>query len=396
MTFDLSSFTSWIENCKRHMERTPQMNEQNTKAKLITPLLELLGWDIHTDIELEYPVRVGSSTVRVDYALMLNGKPVVLVEAKGFDTDIGPSQAEQVISYGRLQSVKWAIITNGKDLRILNTQPGNKYEQCLFKKLTVNEYLANIGVLKLLSKDGVSNGDIEKAYLEFKTAVDYVNSLRTNKKALSAEISSIISKDANNRILPLIESEVASFIDAWITKVSRLPVVDSNPVEEFKSDNHSTEVPEKMPITRDWPDQVYGPDGDRFMAKVSDNAKDFFSSILALNGRDDFSVKWGSIGFSLRANVGDKNIPIGWGFNKTSSPGEVFEFKLKMMKMVRGNEVVVQKYRKLLMNYDFVEQCGSSKDVKIIFEKKLSEAQIIAVLDVIKDLAAEINRNGLE
>ena len=92
------------------MEQTPQMNEPNTKAKLINPLLEILGWNIHTDIELEYPVRVGTSVNKVDYALMVDGKPSVLVEAKGFDTEIGPDQAEQVISYGRVESVKWVIV----------------------------------------------------------------------------------------------------------------------------------------------------------------------------------------------------------------------------------------------------------------------------------------------
>jgi hypothetical protein len=36
---------------------SPQMDEENTKRKIIEPLIELLGWDIlSSDVELEYSV----------------------------------------------------------------------------------------------------------------------------------------------------------------------------------------------------------------------------------------------------------------------------------------------------------------------------------------------------
>jgi len=68
------------------IENSPQMDEENTKRKIIEPLIELLGWDIlSSDVELEYSVQMGSGTKKVDYALKREGTPVVFVEAKGCD-----------------------------------------------------------------------------------------------------------------------------------------------------------------------------------------------------------------------------------------------------------------------------------------------------------------------
>ena len=60
---------------KRSLKETP------TRTIIIDPLLEALGYDVRDpdEVQLEYPTVDGKS---VDYALLINGKPVLLVEAK--------------------------------------------------------------------------------------------------------------------------------------------------------------------------------------------------------------------------------------------------------------------------------------------------------------------------
>ena len=50
-------------------------SEANTKKRIIEPLLGFLGWNLlSNEVRLEYPVRIGTSTPKVDYALMLEDK----------------------------------------------------------------------------------------------------------------------------------------------------------------------------------------------------------------------------------------------------------------------------------------------------------------------------------
>ncbi len=60
------------------------LKETPTRTIVIDPLLEALGWDVRDpdEVQLEYPTVDGKS---VDYALKINGRPVLLVEAKPLD-----------------------------------------------------------------------------------------------------------------------------------------------------------------------------------------------------------------------------------------------------------------------------------------------------------------------
>jgi hypothetical protein len=134
---------------------------------------------------------------------------------------------------------------------------------------------------------------------------------------------------------------------------------------------------------------------NEFMNKVSDNALGTFEAVLALNGKGGLEVEWGSVGFSLKTRVGNQKIPVCWGFNKVSKNGEVIEFKFSKMRDVLDYDVMADKYRKTLLNLDFTEQFLMVKEVKVIFEQKLNEERINNLIAVIKDLAKEIQKNGL-
>jgi predicted transport protein len=77
-----------------------------------------LGWDVRDpdEVQLEYPTIDGKS---VDYALKINQKPVLLVEAKPLNdplTDV--KDVTQTTGYAANDGIVWCILTNGVRWRV--------------------------------------------------------------------------------------------------------------------------------------------------------------------------------------------------------------------------------------------------------------------------------------
>ena len=92
---------------KRSLKETP------TRTIIVDPLLEALGWDVRDpdEVQLEYPTVDGKS---VDYALLINQTPVLLVEAKALDDPLNDVKAiTQVVGYAANDGVVWCVLTNG-------------------------------------------------------------------------------------------------------------------------------------------------------------------------------------------------------------------------------------------------------------------------------------------
>jgi len=62
---------AYVEYAKSVIDDAPQMNEANTKAAVLHDFLDLLTWKIPANTQLEYPVKVGTRSYNVDYALLL-------------------------------------------------------------------------------------------------------------------------------------------------------------------------------------------------------------------------------------------------------------------------------------------------------------------------------------
>jgi len=97
-----------LENLRRHI-----LKETPTRTIIIDPLLESLGWDIRDpdEVQLEYPT---VDKKFVDYALKLNKKPVLLVEAKALDDPLNDVKAiTQIVGYAANDGIEWCVLTNG-------------------------------------------------------------------------------------------------------------------------------------------------------------------------------------------------------------------------------------------------------------------------------------------
>ncbi len=93
--------------------------EEETKAKLITPFVEALGWNKFDNSEFRMEYTDSMTDRRPDYALFGEGSetPDVIVEAKQIGTELD-DHINQVCDYLRIFSAKWGVLTNGEDFHI--------------------------------------------------------------------------------------------------------------------------------------------------------------------------------------------------------------------------------------------------------------------------------------
>ena len=199
---ELSSIVTAIGNFSK---TTWTSSESNTKKKIIEPLLEILWWDPRrNEVMLEYPIRIGSTTKYVDYALMLEDKPVVLVEAKPFDTTLSYDDSGQIISYGRVEDVQWVVLTNGRKLKVLDTKEGKHEKECLVTEVDLERLPIQANDLNLISRESILTGDIEAATKRLAATKHAIRNLKLKQQQIAEEFKKILlkitGKDAENRV----------------------------------------------------------------------------------------------------------------------------------------------------------------------------------------------------
>jgi predicted transport protein/predicted type IV restriction endonuclease len=132
----MRSIVSCIEQLRMELTKHGKrdLKEYPTRVIFIDPLLEALGWDVRDpdEAELEYPTIDAKS---VDYALKINRKPVLFIEAKPLNdplTDV--KSVTQVVSYAANAGVEWCILTNGVTYKIYrSTEKAEAPDKLLFE-----------------------------------------------------------------------------------------------------------------------------------------------------------------------------------------------------------------------------------------------------------------------
>ena len=211
-------------------------NEANTKKKkTVEPLLEVLGWDLlSNEVRLEQVIRVGTTSGHADYALMLEGKTVVLVEAKAFDTDLSSEHSSQIISYGRVEDVRWVVLTNGRVLRTFDAKAGKSEKECLVTEVDLKDAQMRANDLSLISRESVLSGEIEAAAMRLAAAKLAIVNLRQKKQEISNEFKRTLVKAAGAEVETRVESIAKRLADEAIEffeKESQAPPELGSPKE---------------------------------------------------------------------------------------------------------------------------------------------------------------------
>ncbi|MBX3435304.1 MAG: hypothetical protein KF847_18460 [Pirellulales bacterium] len=145
------------------------INEQDTKATLIQPVMRALGWDVEDleDVQREYKRRKQDKPV--DYALFLLRTPCLFVEAKALGQNLDDRKwANQIMGYAGVAGVGWVVLTDGNEYRLYNTHAAVPIEEKLFRTVRLSEDLnAAAETLALLSRKRMSGNEIDARWNAF-------------------------------------------------------------------------------------------------------------------------------------------------------------------------------------------------------------------------------------
>lgn len=206
-------WSGFVKKIKKLMEVDPNRGEADTRAKIVEPLLEQLGWSfVEDEVKVEYSIKFGTATSRVDYALLIDERPTVFVEAKALGSDLTSDDARQILDYGRHKGIEWCVLTNGKEVEIYNTKWGEDPKQALVDKVTLQEFIDKKHILEKISKYSIKSGETRKYADTIKQVKEGIERINRDREAVEGDISNILKNRTGEILHEKIESLSKKFI----------------------------------------------------------------------------------------------------------------------------------------------------------------------------------------
>jgi predicted type IV restriction endonuclease len=168
----------FIEQLQALSNKTSKMcsvlqTEEATKTALIMPFINILGYDIFdpTEVIPEFVADVGiKKGEKVDYAIVKDGKIIMLFECKHCGGDLDIKHASQLFRYFSVTEARIAVLTNGIIYRFYtDLEAPNKMDEKPFLEINMLE-LNEIAVaeLKKLTKPAFNIDELMTAAGELK------------------------------------------------------------------------------------------------------------------------------------------------------------------------------------------------------------------------------------
>jgi predicted type IV restriction endonuclease len=170
---DLKNLGNRVTNLKDNIA-----TEEATKTSLIMPFFASLGYDLFNPTEFvpEFTADVGiKKGEKVDYAIVLDGKPMILIEAKSINEKLTKHDSQLFRYFGTTDS-KFGILTNGKEYKFFtDLDEPNKMDLTPF--LTVDITKIKDSQIPELAKFHKDNFDVDKI-ISSASELKYLNNLK--------------------------------------------------------------------------------------------------------------------------------------------------------------------------------------------------------------------------
>lgn len=178
----IKEFTERVENLRESIN-----TEEATKTSLIMPFFSLLGYDVFNPCEFipEYVADVGiKKGEKVDYAININNKPTILIEAKSLKENLQKHDS-QLFRYFGTTTAKIAILTNGINYKFYtDLEETNKMDTTPFLE---------INLLDLKENDVVELKKFCKETFDISTIINSASNLK-----YASSIEKILSEEFAN------------------------------------------------------------------------------------------------------------------------------------------------------------------------------------------------------
>lgn len=245
----------YVERSQQLIESSPQMDEENTKVKLIQPFLELLGWDLYsTEVSLEYTIPMASGNTHVDYALLVGDSPVVFVEAKPVRSTLSDDEVQQLRSYMRQElDVDWGILTNGKSFEVLTkNRHQNGGEEVSVLQFDLDDLAESPDVLELLTKESIRSGKSDEVAEQVAQTNRAIRYLKANENDVTETVAEAVTEEVGDLTIDL-EDQSREFVQNLVSVlreqrqfVSEGPQEEPNEQAEGEEGRELDDAPEEI------------------------------------------------------------------------------------------------------------------------------------------------------
>jgi len=170
----IKQFSKRVEGLKDSIQ-----TEEATKTSIIMPFFAMLGYDVFNPDEFipEFTADVGiKKGEKVDYAILMNSVPVILIEAKSINEKLEKHDS-QLFRYFGTSKAKFAILTNGQYYRFYtDLEETNKMDEKPFLEINILDIKENqITELKKFNKSSFNVAEIFDVASELKYSNEFKN-----------------------------------------------------------------------------------------------------------------------------------------------------------------------------------------------------------------------------
>lgn len=229
------------------------LTEEATKMSMVIPFFQLLGYDVFNPLEFcpEYTADVGiKKGEKVDYAIIIDEKPVILIECKSC-TESLDKHSSQLFRYFGTTSAKFGILTNGLIYRFYtDLDEANKMDLTPFLEINIENLKDSlIPSLKKFCKEEFDTDSIFSTASELK----YTNLI---KDLLASELdspsddftklilSSIYDGQKNQKVIEKFKPIIKKSFNSFINELLNQKISSALNIENEKSSDSSDSMNE--------------------------------------------------------------------------------------------------------------------------------------------------------
>ncbi|MEX8505176.1 type I restriction endonuclease [Leptothrix ochracea] len=157
---ELRSLATRISNTKNIIQ-----TEEATKNAMVMPFIQLLGYNVFDPLEVtpELVADIGTKKgEKVDYAILRDGKPIILFECKKSGGDLNVNHAAQLFRYFHVTEARFGVLTNGLMYRFFtDLEQPNKMDEKPFFEFNILDFRdQDVEELKKFAKSAFDVGVI--------------------------------------------------------------------------------------------------------------------------------------------------------------------------------------------------------------------------------------------
>ena len=209
----------------RFAERVEHLDtDEATKNSLVLPFIQMLGYSIFdpTEVVPEFTADVGTrKNEKVDYALMHDGKPAVLIECKKYGSGLNQEEMSQLLRYFTVTDARFGILTDGVVYRFFSDidQPNMMDPKPLFEFNMLDFTEPQVEELKRFSKSAFDMSEIVDAARELKYTTEIKRVLVDELASPSQEfVDFVVRRFYEGRLTRTVREQFTSLVHRAFTQ----------------------------------------------------------------------------------------------------------------------------------------------------------------------------------